>query len=319
MELTKEIKDKVAFNLFLELRRLGVSQAEFARRVALRHGIKFDKSVLSQIKFENERNYSVIKDSSWLTLARYYRCMEDQSWETVDTKAYLSVQAHLKKCQEYGIWQVLCDRAGIGKSYAAREYERENRNVIYIDCSEYSTKSDFVRHLAGIFGLAKTGGIDHLWRDVTNELLLLYKPLLILDEFGDCAEAVISLMKGLYNKANLGNQMALGCYFIGADNLQKRLEEGRRTSKRSYAEFWSRFNDRITRLNYDNRKGVFEQELRKEIEAIVDANLPEELTDKREGIVQKSLTTNGVRAIRNEIAIQKMLLKIGRASCRERV
>lgn len=46
MELTKEIKDKVAFNLFLELRRLGVSQAEFARRVALRQGIKFDKSVL---------------------------------------------------------------------------------------------------------------------------------------------------------------------------------------------------------------------------------------------------------------------------------
>ena len=309
MEITKEIKDKVVFNLFLELRRLGVSQAEFARRIALRHGIKFDKSVLSQIKFPDDRNYSVIKDASWLILARHYRCMEDQSWETVDTKAFLSIQAHLKKCQEYGIWQVLCDRAGIGKSYAAREYEQDNANVIYIDCSEYSTKSDFVRHLAGLFGLAKTGGIDRLWRDVTNELLLLYKPLLILDEFGDCAEAVISLMKGLYNKANLGNQMALGCYFIGADNLQKRLEEGRRISKRSYAEFWSRFNGRITRLNYNNRKGVFEEELRKEIEAIVDANLPEELADKRDGIIEKCIVTNGVRAIRNEIAIQKMVLQ----------
>ena len=47
--------------------------------------------------------------------------------------------------------------------------------------------------------------------------------------------------------------------------------------------------------------------MRKEIEAIVDANLPEELTDKREGIIEKSLATNGVRAIRNEIAIQKMI------------
>lgn len=309
MEITKEIKDKVAELMFIELRRLGISQAEFARRVALRHGIKFDKSALSQIKFPDDRNYSVIKDSSWLTLARYYNCMGDQVWETVDTKAYLSVQAHLRKCQEYGIWQVLCDRAGIGKSYAAREYERENMNVIYIDCSEYSTKSDFVKHLAGIFGIAKTGGIDHLWREVTDEILLLYKPLLILDEFGDCAEAVISLMKGLYNKANMGNQMALGCYFIGADNLQKRLQEGRRTSKRSYAEFWSRFNSRITHLNYDKKQSLFEQELRKEVEAIVDANLPEELKDKREGIVAKCVATNGVRAIRNEIAIQKMLLK----------
>lgn len=309
MEITKEIKDKVVFNLFIEQRRLSVSQAEFARRVALRHGIKFDKSVLSQIKFPDDRNYSVIKDSSWLTLARYYRCMEDQVWETVDTKAYLSVQAHLKKCQEYGIWQVLCDRAGIGKSYAAREYERKNTNVIYVDCSEYSTKSDFVKHLGGVFGLARTGSIDHLWREVTDELLLLYKPLLILDEFGDCAEAVISLMKGLYNKANLGNQMALGCYFIGADNLQKRLEEGRRMSKRSYAEFWSRFNSRITHLNYDRKQSLFEQELRREVEAIVDANLPEELKDERGGIVEKCVNTGGVRAIRNEIAIQKMLLQ----------
>ena len=167
MEITKKIKDKVVFYLFHELKKLGVSQAEFARRIALRHGIKFDKSVLSQIKFQDDRNYSVIKDSSWLILARHYRCMEDQTWETVNTKAFLSIQTHLRKCQEYGIWQVLCDRAGIGKSSAAREYERENMTVIYIDCSEYSTKSDFVRHLAGVFGLAKTGGIDHLWRDVT--------------------------------------------------------------------------------------------------------------------------------------------------------
>lgn len=105
----------------------------------------------------------------------------------------------------------------------------------------------------------------------------------------------------------MGNQMALGCYFIGADNLQKRLEEGRRVSKRSYAEFWSRFNGRITHLNYNRKQSLFEQELRREVEAIVDANLPEELKDEREGIVSKCVVTNGVRAIRNEIAIRKML------------
>lgn len=308
MEITNRIKDKVTDCLFFELKNRGVSQAEFARIIALRHGIKFDKSVLSQIKCDKDRNYAVIKDASWLTLARHYRCMDDNAWETVDTKAFITVQTHLGKCQEYGVWQVLCDRAGIGKSYAAVEYAREHQNVIYVDCSEYPGKSDFVRFIAGQFGLSRTGGIDRLWRDVTNELLLLYKPLLILDEFGDCAEGVITLMKGLYNKANLGSQMALGCYFIGADNLQKRLEEGRRISKRSYAEFWSRFNGRITNLNYGKKQDLFGNELRKEIEAIVDANLPEELADKRADIIEKSFATNGVRAIRNEIVIQKMLL-----------
>lgn len=309
MEITTKIKDKVVNCLFIEQNQRNMSQAEFARVIALRHGIKFDKSVLSQIKFLDSRNYSVIKDSSWLTLARYYRVMGDSAWETVSTKAYISVQAHLEKCQRFGIWQVLCDRAGIGKSYAAVEYERTHLNVLYIDCSEYSGKCDFVKHLAGLFGLEKTGGIDRLWRDVVNELLLLDEPLLILDEFGDCAEGVITLMKGLYNKANMGDRMALGCYFIGADNLEKRLKEGRRMRKCSYAEFWSRFNDRITGLNYDKRQNLFEQELRKEIEAIVDANLPEELADKRDNIIEKSLATHGVRAIRNEIAIQKMVAK----------
>lgn len=307
MEITNEIKDKVTEKLFSEMRTRGVSQAEFARIIAVRHGIRFNKAVLPQLKDKARRNYAVIKDSSWLVLARYYRCMGEDVWETVDTKAFLTVRAHLGKCQEYGIWQVLCDRAGIGKSYAAREYERSHPNVIYVDCSEYPGKGDFVRHIAGMFGLVKTGSLDRLWREATDELLLMEKPLLILDEFGDCAEGVISLMKGLYNKANTGTAMSLGCYFIGADNLQKRLEEGRRTKKRSYAEFWSRFNGRITGLNYERRQGLFEQELRHEVEAIVDANLPEELQEHRESIVSKCVATGGVRAIRNEIAIRRMI------------
>ena len=49
MEITNRIKDKVTDCLFFELKERKVSQAEFARIIALRHGIKFDKSVLSQI------------------------------------------------------------------------------------------------------------------------------------------------------------------------------------------------------------------------------------------------------------------------------
>lgn len=308
MEIGNRVKDKVIACLFHEIQNRKISQAEFARIVAMRHGIKFDKAVFPQVKNEDNRNYSVIKDSSWLTLARHYHVLEDNIWETVQTQAYISVQAHLEKCQEFGTWQVLCDRAGIGKSYAATEYAREHKNVFYIDCSEYPGKCDLIRYFAGLFGLQKTGGIDRLWRDAVNELLLLDKPLIIWDEFGDCAEAVISLAKGLYNRADVcGGQMTLGCYFIGADNLQQRLQDGRRTKKRSYAEFWSRFNGKITGLNYAKQQDSFAQQLRNEVERIVDANLPEELAEKRDKVIERSLETGGVRAIRNEIAIQKML------------
>lgn len=41
MEITNRIKDKVTDCLFFELKERRVSQAEFARIIALRHGIKF--------------------------------------------------------------------------------------------------------------------------------------------------------------------------------------------------------------------------------------------------------------------------------------
>lgn len=308
MELSKVIKDRVVNALFEEQKKRGLSQADFAKMIVVRHDIKFDKAVLPQIKKIEARNYQAIKETSWLILARYYNVLSDKCWRTVKTKAYVTIQTHLEMCKNYGIWQLLCDRAGIGKSYAAEEFAREHKNVIYVDCSEYGGKSDFIMHIARQFGLEKTGSYNKLWREVTDELLLMDNPLLILDEFGDCQDIIITLIKGLYNKANMGDHMALGCYFIGADNLRKKLVDGRRTKKPSYAEFWSRFNERVTSLNYDNKPQIFAEELEKDVEAIVDANISEELMDKRDSIIEKSVKTGGVRSIQKEIAIQKMLL-----------
>ena len=309
MEITTEVKDRVIECLYNERERRGVTWTKFASIVSERNAVRFNKSAFSQInKPKRLRNYRVVKDSTWLTLARYYNILEARSWNTAKTKAYITVQAHLEKCREYGIWQMLCDRAGIGKSYAAREFAQKNKNVFYIDCSEYNTKTDFIVFLAQQFGLDATSrNISRLWRETINELLVLDKPLLILDEFGDCSDKVITLMKSLYNRANMGDYMALGCYFIGADNLEQKLIDGRMRKKPSYAEFWSRVNKRVTRQNYGATVDDFMKELKNSTEAIVDANLTEELKDKRNTIIEKSLVTGGVRSIQNEIAIMKML------------
>lgn len=315
MELTNGIKDRVIERLLAEFEQKAAcapdkkkySQAEFARMIAVRHEIKFDKAVLPQIKKVEGRNYSAINEISWLILARHYNVLNQSAWNTARTKAYIKIQAQLGACQKYGIWQVLCDRAGIGKSYAAVEYARAGKNVFYVDCSEFPSKGDFISCLAGQFGLEKTGSYNKLWREVTNELLLLDSPLLILDEFGDCADAVVTLMKGLYNKANAGDRIMLGCYFMGADNLQKNLIDGRRTKKPSYAEFWSRFNEKVTNLGYEKTPGGYREELRGEIEKIANANLPEAMKEGVDKVVEETLRTGAVRATQKEIAKLKML------------
>lgn len=314
MELTNSIKDRVIRALFSEYNERVAcsstgeySQAEFARMIVVRHGIKFDKSVVSQIKKTQGRNYNAINEVSWMILARHYNVLDESAWKTARTKAFVKIQAQLGACKKYGVWQMLCDRAGIGKSYAAVKYMQGNRNVFYIDCSEFPSKSDFIQCFAGQFGIEKTGSYNKLWRDVTNELLLLDNPLLILDEFGDCADAVVTLMKGLYNKANTGDRVLVGCYFIGADNLKKKMEDGKRSKKPSYAEFWSRLNEKIVSLGYERTPSGFREELKGEIEKIVAANLPEEMKGGIEKVVEETVKTGAVRATQKEIAKLKMV------------
>ncbi len=307
MEITSQIKERVVNALLNDMQQRGFgSQNEHAKYMANLLSIPFDKAAMSQIK--KPSGYKAIKDSSWLKFAKYFNLLSKNSWNTAQTNTYIVVQTALDLCKTDGIWQVLCDIAGVGKSYAAYEYSQHRKEtVFYIDCSDCSSKSDFILELARQLGLQRTSTYNKLWREVTNELLLLDRPLLILDEFGDVAEGVVTLLKGLYNKSDMGDHMALGAYFIGADNLKKRLTDGRKRNKPSYAEFWSRFDNQITSLNFDRRPDNFRTELKSEIEKIVDQNLPAELSDKRDLIIEKSLKTNGVRAIRKEIALQQKI------------
>jgi hypothetical protein len=303
MEITNQIKERVANALVTEQSNLGKGSNEYAAFISKMLGITFDKSAYSQIK--KPAGYRAIKDITWLKLAKHFNCLSTSEWQTAKTNTYIAVQTALDLCKNEGLWQVLCDIAGIGKSHAAFEYAQQHKaTVIYVDCSDCMTKNEFIVELARQFGLERTSTYNRLWRDVTDELLLLEKPLLILDEFGDVAEGVITLLKGLYNKADMGDRMALGAYFIGADNLKKRLCDGRKGNRQSYAEFWSRFNNQITSLNFDRRPDGFKKELTSEIEKILDSNLPAEIADKRDTIIEKALSTGGVRSIRKEIALQ---------------
>lgn len=307
MEITTQIRTNVVDALMRDMQQRGVaSQSQYSKYIHNLLDIPFDKAALSTIK--KVEGHKAIRDSSWLKLAKHFNLLGASQWNTAITATYTKIHTALDLCKDNGIWQVLCDGAGLGKSYAAAQYAAQQRGtVIYIDCSDCGSKSDFINEFARLFGLERTSTYNKLWREVVDELLLIDRPLLILDEFGDVAHSVITLLKSLYNRADAGDHMELGCYFIGANNLKKRLENGRKFNKQSYAEFWSRFDNNITSLGFARTKNEYLCELNEEIEAIVDANLPAELADRRTIIVDKCLSTMGVRAVRKEIALQQKI------------
>ena len=250
----------------------------------------------------------MLKDTTWLKLAKHFNLLGAGSWQTAETHVYETMQTYLATCKKYGMWKVLCDHASFGKTYAAVQYAKRHKgSVFYIDCSEHSTKSDFIVALARQFGMERTGTFNQLWRDVTDELLLLNEPLLICDEFGDVHDSVITLLKSLYNKANLNDHMALGVLHIGADNLKKRLIDGRRKQKQSYAEYWSRIDEDLLTLNLDDKPAILTSQLEKEAAKIVDLNLPESLAEYRDEIIRKAVDRRDLRIIRNAINVKRDL------------
>lgn len=317
MRITDEIKELVVNNLLRDMaERKYSSQAEYAKYIQNLLAVPFDKAAFSSIKKVSNRN--MLKDSTWLKIAMHFNLMGDNAWTTAETHTYLTMQAYLNTCKKHGVWRVLCDHASFGKTYASTIFAEKNKDsAFYINCSDCQSKSEFISELARQLGVAKRGTFNQLWKDVTDELLLIEKPLLILDEFGDVHDGIITLLKALYNKANMGDHNAIGVLHIGADNLQKRMADGRRLKKPSYAEYWSRFGDDILTLNYtspdktamDNQKQLIKM-LGKDIELITDLNLPEHLKSERDSIVNKSLSKMNLRVIRDSINIKSELASL---------
>lgn len=310
MLITSQIKEKTVDALLSDMNARGyTSQNKYAQYIRSILDIPFDKSAFSQIKKEDGRN--ALKDASWLVLAKHFNLIGDNVWQVAETHTYMTMQTYLASSKKYGLFRILCDHASYGKTFAANVFAENNKDsVFYVKCSEHSTKAEFIEALAQQLGLEKTGTYNKLWREVTDKLLLMDKPLLILDEFGDVHDSVISLLKALYNKADRGDHIGIGVFHIGADNLRKKLFDGRRRQKQSYAEYWSRFGEDILTLNFENPDNIHQaqQILESDANKILDANLPPEMEQFRAEIFKKAVSRRDLRIIREQINVKRELV-----------
>lgn len=311
MLITPQLKADIVEALLSDMNARGyTSQNKYAQYIRSILDISFDKAAFSQIKKEDGRN--ALKDASWLVLAKHFNLIGDQSWQIAETHTFKTMQTYLESSKKHGLFRVLCDHASYGKTFATRFFVENNKgSVFYVDCSEHTTKNQFIENLASQLGLSKTGTYDKLWKEITDKLLLMEKPLLILDEFGDVQDSVVTLLKSLYNKADRGNYIGIGVFHIGADNLRKKLYQSRRKHKPSYAEYWSRFGEDILTLNFENPQNLkqAQQILESDANKILDANLPPELEEYRASIFNKAVSLHDLRIIREQINVKRDLIK----------
>ena len=102
--------------------------------------------------------------------------------------------------QEIG---VLVGEAGTGKTKAAKEYSKQNPDVIFIEADLSFTTKVFFRELHKKLGMDGNGGIYDLFADCVEKLTDSNR-LIIIDEAENLPYRALDMVRRLYDKANIG-------------------------------------------------------------------------------------------------------------------
>lgn len=238
---------------------------------------------------------NVISEANWISIARKLQVQLGNKAEliTAVTPVYDYITQQLTACQNDSLSGLLCDLAGIGKTYAARCYVREHKNAVYIDCSQVKTKQKLVRQIAKEYGLTSTGRYADVYEDLVFYLRSMTNPLIVLDEAGDLDYPAFLELKALWN----ATEHACGWYMMGADGLKAKIETNRNHNKVGFAEIFRRYGERYQRISPEGKEAM-EEFTRQQVAMVAKAN---GITE-----IQKLYAKTGGSLTRVYIEIQKL-------------
>ena len=255
------------------------TDAQFANMFGL------NRAVLSRIKHGDTKN--VIRSDKLVSIARKLgvHFSEKAAWNIVETETFVYITEQLKYCQANGEARIMVDLAGIGKTTAAKDYMMKGKNVYYLDCSSYKTRSLFLRAFATAVGVSSNGSLTDIFEDIIFMLQATNKPIVILDEAGDLAYEAFLEIKAFWNRL----EGYCGWYMMGADGLRAKIDNNLRSKKVGYAEIFDRFGrkynsaapiDPVQQVRY----------LRSGAEQVVYANLKNKELDRIKEMLNKTLS-----------------------------
>lgn len=262
--ITIELKQKVVAALAEKRQNFGGSEAKFATSLGI------SNAQYSRIK--NGDYDRVLSDANWISLARQCEISLQGApeWKTAVTPTFKFITEQLSYCQANASSRLLCDVPEIGKTYTAKHYVKQNRNAVYIDCSQVKTKQKLIRFIAKSFGVGHTGKYSDVYADLVYYLRSLSNPLVIIDEAGDLDYPAFLELKALWN----ATERACGWYMMGADGLREKIRRLIDGKKIGYTEIFSRYGNRYQKTSPDSANELKQY---KAVQAalIIKANAPE--------------------------------------------
>jgi len=213
----------------------------------------------------------VVAEHKWITLARRFdvRFGNEPTWVTAQTPTYTYIIKQLLYCQQEAAAGIFCDKADIGKTHAAKEYIKQHRNAVYVDCSQVKSRQKLIRFIAREFGVDHSGKYSDVYADLVYYLKVIDYPIIIIDEAGDLDYTAFLELKALWN-ATEGH---CGWYMMGADGLKAKINRAMGNKKVGYAEIFRRYGSRFQSVVPDSN-GERKEFLDQQAAIIIKANFP---------------------------------------------
>lgn len=218
----------------------------------------------------------VLSDPKWLSIGRRLdvSVTNRPNWKAAKTPTFEFIYNQLLSCKRNSVSGLLCDVADIGKTFTAKYFVKEQKNAVYIDCSQVKSKQKFVRQIAKEFGVIHTGRYVDVYDDLVyylKSLPISEPPIIIVDEAGDLDYPAFLELKALWN----ATEGLCAWYMMGADGLKAKIESNKERKKVGYTEIFSRFGSSFQKVSPEGKEPI--QEFHKlQMALVAKVNLQEE-------------------------------------------
>ncbi len=198
------------------------------------------QATISQVKNEN---WELLSNKLWLHIARQvgFYCGE---WHPADTSASLLLRILFADAQHYAMSYGITMSTGLGKTFTAKQYKREQENVIYIPCSEAHNRRSFMNLVMETAALLPTDSIPDMINSFTASVSAREQPVVIIDDAHKLKDRVLQLAVALSNTLT----GTVGVVIMGNEELRPRIMEGVLTLKTGYERLYSALGKRFITL-----------------------------------------------------------------------
>jgi DNA transposition AAA+ family ATPase len=204
----------------------------------------------------NPEMWHKISEEMWQKLGAKFLSGDWPTYDIYNLRAIRKICQDMKALSEV---TAIAEPTGSGKTVAADAFTKKNPNTFHLVCNQLMTKKDLVRELQKLLGIYTEGRLIEMQKDITDALLKMTKPLIIVDEADKLADQNLLLLKIIFDETK-GN---CGWLVMGTDVLRDRIEKNSRRNKLGFKELRRRFFNNWKKLRkFDTKDTVIQEEIR---------------------------------------------------------